>query len=85
MNPLYDALIGRGQSTPRIGRIAQIMSAMQNPAQFVKQQFPDIPNEIQNNPHQILQYLQQTRGITNQQIQQAQEMATQIQGNGTVR
>ena len=46
-----------------------IMQAMQNPAAFVRQAFPDIPAQIQNNPNQILQYLQQTRGISNQQIQ----------------
>lgn len=62
-----------------------ILQAMQNPAQFVKQQFPDIPDQIMNNPTQILQYLQQTRGISNQQIQQAQQMSVQIQGVGSVK
>ena len=52
-----------------IQKMQMIMQAMTNPAAFVKQTFPDIPNEIQNNPDQILQYLQQTRHISNQQIQ----------------
>lgn len=82
-NPLYDALMGRNAGP--LQNIGAIMQAMQNPAQFVKQQFPDIPEQIQNNPYQILQYLQQTRGITNQQIQQAQQMGQQIQGVGSVR
>lgn len=51
-----------------------IMNAIQNPAAFVKQQFPDIPENIQNNPDEILRYLQQTRGITDQQIQQLSGM-----------
>ena len=46
-----------------------ILQAMQNPAAFVKQAFPDIPAAMQNNPNQILQYLQQTRGISNETIQ----------------
>lgn len=47
-----------------------LMQAMRNPAAFVKQHIPDIPENIQNDPNQILQYLQQTRGVTNEQIQQ---------------
>lgn len=48
-----------------------ILQAMQNPAAFVKQNIPNLPQEIANDPNQILQYLQRTYGITNQQIQQA--------------
>ena len=51
-------------------KVNQIMQTMQNPAAFVKQQFPDIPDNILNDPNQILQYLQQTRNISNEQIQQ---------------
>lgn len=51
-------------------KVNQIMQSMQNPAAFVKQQFPDIPENILNDPNQVLQYLQQTRGISNEQIQQ---------------
>ena len=51
-------------------KVNQIMQSMQNPAAFVKQQFPDIPENILNDPNQVLQYLQKTRGISNEQIQQ---------------
>ena len=51
-------------------KVNQIMQSMQNPAAFVKQQFPDIPENILNDPNQILHYLQQTRNISNEQIQQ---------------
>jgi len=51
-------------------KVNQIMQSMQNPAAFVKQQFPDIPDNILNDPNQILHYLQQTRNISNEQIQQ---------------
>lgn len=91
-NPLYQQLMGRsgfGGGTPPFSNPVQkmqyIMQAMMNPAAFVRQQFPDIPAEIQNNPSAILSYLQQTRGVSNQQIQQAQQMAEQIVGQGTVR
>ena len=53
-----------------IQRANYIYQAMRNPAAFVKQQFPDIPDNIANDPNQVLGYLQRTRGISNQQLQQ---------------
>ena len=50
-------------------RMNAIMQAMQNPPAFVRQAIPDLPNEISNDPNRILQYLKQTRGVTDQQIQ----------------
>lgn len=81
-NPLFNMLMGQNQgySMPApmpmmqnspMQRMAMAMQAMQNPAKFVLNAFPDIPAQIQNNPGAILQYLQQTRGITNEQIRQA--------------
>ena len=55
-----------------IQRAAFVMQAMTNPVAFVKQQFPDIPDNIANNPPEILNYLQRTRGITQADIQRAQ-------------
>ena len=75
-NPLYQQLMGGGmpqtsQMMPmnNANRMMLAMQVMQNPAAFVKNAFPDIPDEIQNDPNQILGYLQRTRGITNQDIQ----------------
>lgn len=82
-NPLYQMIMGGGmqpnmgmqqsvqqmQQPSRMSMMMQAMQAMQNPVAFVKKAFPDIPPEIENNPNQILGYLQQTRGITNQDIQ----------------
>ena len=81
MNPLYNQLMGQNmpqqrsvQQIPNLinpfQRMGQIMQAMRNPAAFVKQMIPDLPDNIANNPNQILQYLKQTRGVTDQQIQQ---------------
>ena len=47
-----------------------IMQAMANPAAFVKQHIPDIPDDMLNDPGRILEYLKRTRGVTDQQIQQ---------------
>ena len=66
-------------------KMQYILQAMQNPAAFVRQRFPDIPEQIQNNPAQIMNYLRQTRGISDQQMQQVTQDAQQIVGQGTVR
>ena len=56
-----------------IAQMAQFIQAMQNPSAFLCQKFPDIPQEIANDPNQIYGYLQRTRGFTDQQAQQAQQ------------
>ena len=79
MNPLYQQLMGQQQMSnmmpqQQMNPLQTLLSAMNNPARFIKQKFPDIPDGMLNNPNQILQYLQQTRGISNQQIQQLVNM-----------
>ena len=78
MNPLYNMLMSSQMNrsnavSPQVmnpmQKMQYIMQAMTNPAAFVRQAFPDIPARIQNDPNQILQYLQQTRHISNDQIQ----------------
>ena len=79
MTQLYQMLNGTVPMAPQMqGRPAQNMfqkmgafaQAMRSPAAFVRQCFPDIPYEIQNDPNRILNYLKQTRGITDQQVQE---------------
>lgn len=72
MNPLYNMYQQRPtylQPMNPMQKMQYMLQAMTNPAAFVRQAFPDIPAEIQNNPTQILQYLQQTRHISNDTIQ----------------
>lgn len=78
MNPLFQQLTG-GMQQPApmptnamnpLQRMNFIRQAMANPAMIIKQRFPDIPDQIMNDPNQILLYLQRTRGIANQDIQQ---------------
>lgn len=46
------------------------MQALTNPVQFVKQQFPDVPDGIIHDPVQVRNYIQQSRGISDQQLMQ---------------
>ena len=79
MNPLYNMLMSgisnsgqpvNPQALTPAQKMQYVSQAMQNAPAFVKQAFPDIPFQIQNNPAEILQYLQRTRNISNNQIQQ---------------
>lgn len=53
-----------------IQKAAYIMQALTNPAAFVKQAFPDVPDGIANDPVQVRNYLMQSRGISELQINQ---------------
>lgn len=69
-NPLFNQMQPPAPMNP-MQRMNMVMQAMRNPVAFVRQAFPDIPANM-SDPNQILGYLQQTRGITDQQIQQVQ-------------
>ena len=81
MNAWYDRVAGNPvQQLPQMSggpvfqnplqKVNYIMQAMTNPAQFVKQHFPDIPDNILNDPNQVGQYLQQRFGAPSPQAQQ---------------
>ena len=81
MNPLYSMLMSQQYAQPEqsqqpfafmnpFQKANYVMRTLRDPASFVKQQFPDIPSDIANDPNQILQYLQRTRNISNEQISQ---------------
>ena len=73
MNPLFQMYGGApapSNMVSPIQKIGFIRQAMANPGQFIRKQFPDIPEEIANDPNRILGYLQQTRGIPDQRIQE---------------
>lgn len=76
MNPLYNMQMQNPYNRPAayqptnpMQKMNQVMQAMRNPIPVIMQAFPDIPAYAQNNPNQILQYLQQTRHISNEEIQ----------------
>ena len=69
-----------------VQQMQYLLQAMSNPAAFMRQHFPDIPENISNDPGQIFNYLQRTRNpVSSQDVQQAQQMTGQIIGTGTVR
>lgn len=78
MNPIYVQQMAQQMSNVQQAPIASMnpfqkiqyaFQAMRNPAMFAKRYFPDIPAQIMNDGNQVLQYLQQTRNISNDQIQ----------------
>ena len=77
MNELYNAYMSNPYNRPSVNfqsmnpmqKMSYMMQAMQNPAAFVQASAPDVPAYMLNNPDQIRQYLQQTRNISNEQIQ----------------
>lgn len=68
--PVQQPMSGAAQFVNPIQKMQYFMKAMTNPAAFMKERYPDIPDAIMNDPNRIMQYLQQTRGISNEQIQQ---------------
>ena len=79
MNKWYNRITGESSFAPQqsgmqfqnpLQKVQYIMQTLTNPAAFVKQQFPDVPDEILNDSNKVLAYLQQSRGISNQQLQQ---------------
>lgn len=57
----------------------QMLQVLQgNPAQFLMQRRLNIPQNIQNDPNAIVQYLLNTGQVTQQQYNQAAQMARQF-------
>ena len=79
MNNWYNRITGapKNQVSPQqmnpMQQMQFISNAMRNPAAFVQEQFPDVPENLRNNPDAVLNYLAQTRG--NQFIQQMQQIS----------
>lgn len=77
MNAWYDRVAGNAPQAQNfqnfqnpMQRAGYILRALMNPSAFVKQQFPDVPDNIMNDPNQVLQYIQRTRGISDDQLRQ---------------
>lgn len=71
MNPLFDQMTGANSI---LDRARSIMASMQNPAQLLQQYLPGVPQEIANDPNQIINWLQQTGRITPDQLQMASRL-----------
>ena len=71
---------GIGQFSNPIQKVNYILQTMTNPGAFVKQAFPDIPDSMMNDPNQIMNYLQQSRGISNKDIQDLNQQINLLRG-----
>ena len=57
-----------------IQRAQQMAQQFQNPQQMVQQYFPDAPAEVQGDPNQLLQWMQQTGKVNPQMVQMARQL-----------
>lgn len=76
MNPLMQVLGMMSQSNPQqvLFRANQLMQSMQNPQNLVRTFFPDVPQDMRNDPDKIIQYLIGKNRITEQQVNQIRQM-----------
>lgn len=78
-NPWYDRINGQGvaMQTQYSQPVAQgplqfaseIANAMRNPMTYAMNAFRDVPRELWNDPAKALAYIQQTRGLSQADIQ----------------
>ena len=71
--PMMGGPIGMLQGAIQMAQ--QLAGRFQNPQQMVQQYFPDAPEEIRNDPNQLLGWLQQTGKVTPQMVQMARQAA----------
>ena len=80
MNPLYNMLMGQQnnmsagpQFVNPMQKMQYILQAMRNPAAFVKQHLPNIPEDAYKDPsgNGVLQYMMNNMGVTQQDISNA--------------
>lgn len=61
--------------------MGQFQNFIQNPMQALMRQKLNIPQDLQNNPQEVVQHLMNSGQMSQQQFNQLQLMAKQIQGN----
>ena len=76
--PVQQPMSGAAQFANPVQKMQYVMQAMTNPAQFMKEKFPDIPENIMYDPNKVMSYLQQTRGISNEQVNQVVQQMPKI-------
>ena len=76
MNPLVGNQPEQ-QATPNISEMYQ--NFKRNPIEFLAKSKLNIPQNVGNNPQDIIQYLMNSGQVSQQQIIQAQNMLPQIQ------
>lgn len=74
MNPMFN-MMSQYQGIMNMAR-----QMMQNPQQAVSQALPDLPDEIRNDPNQIMNWLQQNGRINPQIVQTAGQIMRMMGG-----
>lgn len=78
MNPLINNTQQTTQQMPNIGEMFQKFK--QNPVEYLMRGKLNIPDNIGNNPQNILQYLVQSGQVSQQMMNQAQAIYRQMGG-----
>ena len=73
VQPMMNDPIGGMQNV--FQRAQHLANSFRNPQQMVQQFFPDAPVEIQNDPNQLLAWMQQTGRVNPQMVQMIRQMA----------
>lgn len=78
--PAASSMPGTPQFVNPIQRMNYILQAMQNPAAFVRQNLPNIPNEAYDDPtgNGVLQYMMNHMGVTQMDIQNAKNQIPKV-------
>lgn len=77
MNPLMNIPIGN--NNPVTNNISNMLNQFkQNPMQFLTQRQINIPQELQNNPKEAVQYLLNNGQMTQEGFNKLQQMASQM-------
>ena len=66
-----------GGNMPRMNPMQMLQQLQQNPAQMLRQAGLNVPDNL-NDPNQIIQHLMNSKQVTQQQYEQARQMAAQF-------
>ena len=66
-----------GANMPRMNPMQMLQQLRQNPAQMLRQAGLNVPDNL-NDPNQIIQHLMNSKQVTQQQYEQARQMAAQF-------
>lgn len=58
-----------------MARASQIMQSINSPQMLIQQFLPGVPQEMQNDPNKIIEWLQQTGKVSANQLQIARQMS----------
>ena len=66
-----------GGNMPQMNHMQMLHQLLQKPAQMLRQAVRNMPDNL-NDPNQIIQHLMNSKQVTQQQYEQARQMAAQF-------